>query len=185
MVLWHPSTEYYSFRSTIHASSITSQSKPPNPKSTFPTLQADIKPRSLEKHFVPSSKDLSVQCNSMAETLVKKSRPSESSGTPSKSSTSSPEEILLKSSSMQSWRLVQDKTPPESELAVKWKSRQSMSHPWEELTRRSIYLPMEQETTPSKFRRPSPNVLPTKLSIVKRTTLRAAMLSRKKKKSKR
>ena len=75
-------------RSKTHASSTTSPSSPPSHKSTSPTPPEDIKPRSSEKHSAPSSKDSSAPCNSPEETPARKSKPSESSGTASKSSTS-------------------------------------------------------------------------------------------------
>ena len=65
-------------RLKIHASSITSLSSLPNQEFSFHILQEDSKPRNSEKHSVQLLKDLLAQCNSMAKTLVKKSKPSES-----------------------------------------------------------------------------------------------------------
>ena len=86
-----------SFRLKIPASSIISQSSPPSLKSLFPTLPEDIKPKGSEKHSAPLSKDSLAQCNSMAETLERKSRLFVLLDTLSKSSTFLLARTLLKS----------------------------------------------------------------------------------------
>lgn len=48
---------HHPLRSKIPASSITSQSSPPRPRSSSPTPLADIKPKDSEKLSAPSSKD--------------------------------------------------------------------------------------------------------------------------------
>lgn len=74
-------------RSRIHASSTTSLPRPSSLKSSSLTPQEDTNPKSSEKHSAPLSKDSLAPCSSTAETLVRRSRPSASSDTLSKSST--------------------------------------------------------------------------------------------------
>ena len=121
-------------RSKTHASSTTLPSSPPSHRFTSPTPPEDIKPRGSEKHYAPLSKDSSAPCNSQAETPERKSRLSESSGTPSRSFTSSPGKTPLRSlSEASSWQ-APEKTPPVSEPEVS-----SGSKPW-------TCLPLEEST---------------------------------------
>ena len=121
-------------KSTIHASRITSLSSQPNLKSSYHTLLADIKPKSSEKHLPQLLKDSLELCNSTEETLVKKSRPSESWDTLLKSFTCWLEETHWKFSLKLSNSLVQEKIQPKSELVVLPESKLLTSHQWEEST---------------------------------------------------
>ena len=105
-------------RSKTLASSTTSPPNPSRLKFLSLTLQADIKLKSSEKLFAPSSRDSSDQCNSMDATLVRKSRPSVSSDIPSKLSTCSQAETLCRCLWVQFCRLALARTRPELELAV-------------------------------------------------------------------
>jgi hypothetical protein len=78
----------------------------------------DIKLKNSEKLFAQSSKDSLAQCNSTEETLVKKSKPSESSDMLLKLFTYWLEETHCKFSLEPFKMQAQDKTPPESELEV-------------------------------------------------------------------
>ena len=88
----------------------------------------DIKLKNSEKHFALLFNDLLDQCNSTEETLVKKSRPSESLDTHSKLFTYLQEEILWKYLSMLFFKQAPDKIQPELELVELLESKQLMSH---------------------------------------------------------
>jgi len=173
-----------SCRSLTHASSTTSLPLPPRPKFSYPTLPADTKPKSSERLSAPSSRDLWDRCSSTAEIRVKKWKRSASCVTLSRSSTSSPEETPWKCSSTLWFKLDPGKTPPESERAVWWESRQSTFPLWEESIRPSTWSPRELGSTLSDPKRASPRCSPTSWSTLRRATCSPPMLWRRRKKSK-
>ena len=168
-----------------HASRTTSPSNLPNPKSSSHTPPADIKPKSSEKLLPPSSKDSSDHSNSTAETPVKKSRPSESSDTPSKSFTFWLAETHLKSSLRPSNLLVQEKTQPRLVQEVLLESKPWTCHQWEESTWPFTCWPTEPESTQWEITRRLLNVWLTRLSTLKRATNNLHTLLRRRKKSRR
>jgi hypothetical protein len=105
-------------RSKTPALSTMSLPSPSNLKSLSPTPLEDTKLRSSEKHSAPSLNVLLAHSNSTEETLVRRPKPSESSGMLLKSSTYLLAKTPCKLSSMPSCWLVPEKTQPESELVV-------------------------------------------------------------------
>ena len=170
-------------RSKIPASLTTSQSSPPSPRSSSPTPPDDTKPKDSEKHSAPSSKDWLAPCNSPEGTLVRRSRPSESSGTPSKSSTSSPARTPSRSWWEPSSNPDPEKIPPVSEPVVWSESRQLTYPPLEESTWPSTSSPTVPETDQWRPRRPSQNAWPMKSSTPKKATPRVPTPWRRRKKS--
>lgn len=172
-----------SFRLKIPASSTISQPSPPKHKSSSLTPQADIKPKSSERLSAPSSKDSLAPCNSTEETQAKKSKPSVSSDTPSKSFISLLAEIPLKSLSDPCFRQDLEKTLPESELVVWLESKLWTFLPWEEWTRLSTWSPKEPESTQWKPKRPSPSAWLTRSWTPRKETSSPAMPWRRNNKS--
>ena len=172
-------------KSMTPASRTTSLLSPPSPKSLSPTLLADIKPKSSERLLPPLSKDSSDHSNSTAETLVRKSRLSESSDMPSKSSTSWLEETHLKSSSRPSNSLVQEKTQLRLVQEVLPESKLLTSHQWEELTWLFTCWPMEPESTQWETTRQLLSVWLMRSSTLRRATNNHHTPSRRRKKLRR
>ena len=167
-----------------HASRTTLPSSLPDLKSSYPTPLADIKLKNSERLLPPSLKDSLDHFNSTAETLVKKSRLSESSDTHSKSSTSWLEETHSKSSSRPSNSLAQEKTPPRLVVEVLPESKPLTSHQWEESTWPFTFWPTDPESTQWETTRPLLNVWLMKSSTPKRVTNNHHTPSRRRKKSK-
>ncbi len=108
----------YQLRSKTPALSTTLPPSQSRLKFLYPTLLADTRPRSSERHSAPSSSVLSDLFSSTAETPVKKPRPSELLDTLSRSFTFSLAKTPCKLSSMLCCWLAPEKIRPESEPAV-------------------------------------------------------------------
>ncbi len=168
-----------------HALRTTLPSNQLNPKSSFHTLQVDIKPKSSERLLPQSSKDSSDHFNSTVETQVKKSRPSESSDMHLKSFTFWLAETHLKSLSRPFNWLVQEKTQLRSVQEVLPESKLWTYHQWEESTWQFTYWPMERESTRWETTRQSLNAWLMRSSTLKRATSNLLMLWRRRKKLRR
>ena len=180
-----PSGATMTSKSMTPASRTTSLLSPQSPKSSSLTPLADIKPKSSERLLPLSSKDSLDHSNSTAETPVRKSRPSESSDTPLKSSISWLEETHLKSLSRPSNSLDQEKTQPRLVLEVLPESKPLTSHQWEELTWPFTCWLMEPESTQWETTRLLLSVWLMRSSTLRRGTNNHHTPSRRRKKLRR
>ncbi len=171
-------------RLKIPASSTTSLPSRSSLKSSFPTLLEDTRVKNSEKLSAPSSRDSSAQCSSTDATLVRKSKPSVSSGTPSKLFTSSLPETLCRFSLVPCFNPAPEKIRPESVLVVLSESRPSTCLHWEESTRPSTWSLRDPGSTQSRPTRLLLSVWLTKSSTPRKATFSPAMLWKRRNKSK-